>query len=98
MIDRGPGIRANLPMARRGQPLYTLTSHPMTHRWPDRAIGRSWVQPYLAPRNGHADASRRGHRNRTRRNKPMTQPDDLDAPETLLTPSEVAALFRVNPK
>jgi excisionase family DNA binding protein len=28
----------------------------------------------------------------------MTQPDDLDAPETLLTPSEVAALFRVNPK
>lgn len=28
----------------------------------------------------------------------MTQPDDLDAPEPLLTPSEVAALFRVNPK
>jgi excisionase family DNA binding protein len=28
----------------------------------------------------------------------MTQPDDLNAPETLLTPSEVAALFRVNPK
>lgn len=24
--------------------------------------------------------------------------DDLDAPEQLLTPSEVAALFRVNPK
>ena len=28
----------------------------------------------------------------------MTQPDDLDAPDALLTPSEVAALFRVNPK
>ena len=28
----------------------------------------------------------------------MTQNDDLEAPETLLTPSEVAALFRVNPK
>lgn len=28
----------------------------------------------------------------------MTQPDGFDAPETLLTPSEVAALFRVNPK
>ena len=24
--------------------------------------------------------------------------DDLDSPEALLTPSEVAALFRVNPK
>src|SRR5437870_2285079 len=28
----------------------------------------------------------------------MTQSDELDAPEALLTPSEVAALFRVNPK
>ena len=28
----------------------------------------------------------------------MTQHDDLDAPDALLTPSEVAALFRVNPK
>ena len=28
----------------------------------------------------------------------MAQPDDIDAPEALLTPSEVAALFRVNPK
>lgn len=28
----------------------------------------------------------------------MAQTDDLDAPEPLLTPSEVAALFRVNPK
>ena len=28
----------------------------------------------------------------------MPQYDDLDAPEALLTPSEVAALFRVNPK
>jgi excisionase family DNA binding protein len=28
----------------------------------------------------------------------MPSPDDLDAPEALLTPSEVAALFRVNPK
>lgn len=28
----------------------------------------------------------------------MTEPDDLTAPETLLTPAEVAALFRVNPK
>src|SRR4026209_2031084 len=29
---------------------------------------------------------------------PMAQTDDFDAPEALLTPSEVAALFRVNPK
>ena len=28
----------------------------------------------------------------------MAERDDLDAPEQLLTPSEVAALFRVNPK
>ena len=28
----------------------------------------------------------------------MTNHDDLDAPEQLLTPSEVAAMFRVNPK
>lgn len=28
----------------------------------------------------------------------MDQERDLDAPEQLLTPSEVAALFRVNPK
>ena len=28
----------------------------------------------------------------------MAHNDELDAPEQLLTPSEVAALFRVNPK
>jgi excisionase family DNA binding protein len=28
----------------------------------------------------------------------MTEPRDLDAPDALLTPAEVAALFRVNPK
>jgi excisionase family DNA binding protein len=28
----------------------------------------------------------------------MTQQNDIDAPDALLTPSEVAALFRVNPK
>ena len=28
----------------------------------------------------------------------MPSHDDLDAPEQLLTPSEVAAMFRVNPK
>ena len=28
----------------------------------------------------------------------MAQPEDFDAPEALLTPSEIAALFRVNPK
>jgi excisionase family DNA binding protein len=28
----------------------------------------------------------------------MATPTDFDAPEALLTPSEVAALFRVNPK
>jgi excisionase family DNA binding protein len=28
----------------------------------------------------------------------MPNHDDLDAPEQLLTPSEVAAMFRVNPK
>jgi|SRR5690606_28405360 len=35
--------------------------------------------------------------NDTTRNT-MAQHDDIDAPEALLTPSEVAALFRVNPK
>ena len=33
-----------------------------------------------------------------RRRRQMAQNDELDAPEALLTPSEVAALFRVNPK
>ncbi|MGK2930003.1 MAG: BldC family transcriptional regulator [Acidimicrobiales bacterium] len=28
----------------------------------------------------------------------MAEHDDLDSPERLLTPSEVAAMFRVNPK
>jgi excisionase family DNA binding protein len=28
----------------------------------------------------------------------MANNEDLDAPEALLTPSEVAAMFRVNPK
>jgi excisionase family DNA binding protein len=28
----------------------------------------------------------------------MTEPEDLTAPEQLLTPAEVAAMFRVNPK
>ena len=28
----------------------------------------------------------------------MTSPDETDVPETLLTPAEVAQLFRVNPK
>lgn len=28
----------------------------------------------------------------------MAEYEDLDSPEALLTPSEVAALFRVNPK
>ena len=28
----------------------------------------------------------------------MDQHEDLDTPEALLTPSEVAAMFRVNPK
>lgn len=28
----------------------------------------------------------------------MAENDELEAPEALLTPSEVAALFRVNPK
>ena len=29
---------------------------------------------------------------------PVAENDDVDAPEQLLTPSEVAAMFRVNPK
>jgi len=33
-----------------------------------------------------------------RRTIEMAQTEDFDAPEALLTPSEVAALFRVNPK
>lgn len=28
----------------------------------------------------------------------MADPEDLDTPDALLTPSEVAAMFRVNPK
>ncbi|MFP5322518.1 MAG: BldC family transcriptional regulator [Acidimicrobiia bacterium] len=28
----------------------------------------------------------------------MAEHDDLDSPDALLTPSEVAAMFRVNPK
>src|SRR3954447_22822959 len=40
-----------------------------------------------------------GSRSINRRTPPkMAQTDDFDAPEALLTPSEVAALFRVNPK
>jgi len=35
---------------------------------------------------------------RQKDNDHMAQTDDFDAPEALLTPSEVAALFRVNPK
>jgi excisionase family DNA binding protein len=45
-----------------------------------------------------AATSERGCRNRTIEDRTMTQHDDIDAPEALLTPSEVAALFRVNPK
>ena len=39
-----------------------------------------------------------GSQSNDRRTRPMAQTDDFDAPEALLTPSEVAALFRVNPK
>ena len=39
-----------------------------------------------------------GSQSNDRRTHLMAQTDDFDAPEALLTPSEVAALFRVNPK
>src|SRR5215210_4468734 len=51
---------------------------------------------YLSGETGHA-----AHRvavHDTKDTRPMAQTDDFDAPEQLLTPSEVAAMFRVNPK
>ncbi len=39
-----------------------------------------------------------GSARRNQRKADMASHDDLEAPERLLTPSEVAALFRVNPK
>ena len=41
-----------------------------------------------------AERSRSSHE----KDHQMAQTDEFDAPEALLTPSEVAALFRVNPK
>lgn len=41
----------------------------------------------------------KGRRSADRRTRTkMAQTEEFDAPEALLTPSEVAALFRVNPK
>jgi excisionase family DNA binding protein len=47
--------------------------------------------------NGHRDVCLQRNRSRTTEMR-MATSDDLDAPEALLTPSEVAQLFRVNPK
>jgi excisionase family DNA binding protein len=60
-------------------------------------MGAATTEPYVHGRNGHAATFERGRQNHTTRNT-MAQHDDFDAPEALLTPSEVAALFRVNPK
>ena len=70
----------------------------MTHpgHWPDCAgavtSGRNRTRravPDAANGSQHTTPEGKNH---------MAQHDDLDAPERLLTPSEVAQLFRVNPK
>src|SRR5438067_2876975 len=60
-------------------------------------MARSSPRSYLLGRNRTCRPN--GCSPPTRRTRPqMAQTDDFDAPEALLTPSEVAALFRVNPK
>src|SRR3546814_14187946 len=66
-------------------------------KWPVQAIGVVTHETYVWRRNGQPATSELGFRNHTTRNT-MALHDDIDAPEALLTPSEVAALFRVNPK
>src|SRR5262245_57370928 len=53
------------------------------------------VHSYLPGRNR---TLARCHMRQTGGGVGLVQNDELDAPEQLLTPSEVAALFRVNPK
>src|SRR4051794_18035403 len=57
-------------------------------RWVARSYSRRTKRTCGALRRS---SRRKGHHT-------MAQTDDFDAPEALLTPSEVAALFRVNPK
>src|SRR3546814_20062581 len=66
-------------------------------KWPVQAIGVVTHETYVWRRNGQPATSELGFRNHITRNT-MALHDDIDAPEALLTPSEVAALFRVNPK
>ena len=48
--------------------------------------------PYVYSRTGHIAATADA------KDETMADHENLDSPEALLTPSEVAALFRVNPK
>src|SRR3546814_10418120 len=73
-----------------------LVTHSMS-KWPVQAIGVVTHETYVWRRNGQPATSELGFRNHITRNT-MALHDDIDAPEALLTPSEVAALFRVNPK
>src|SRR2546421_12583051 len=57
---------------------------------------RSTARSYLRGRNRTCRPT--GCSPPTEGHDQMAQADDFDAPEALLTPSEVAALFRVNPK
>ena len=65
-------------------------------KWPYRAMARrfspfvsSWQETDMT-----AERSRSSHE----KDHQMAQTDEFDAPEALLTPSEVAALFRVQPE
>src|SRR5437773_4828083 len=59
-------------------------------------MARWATHSYLPGRKWTCRPNGRVHDSRT--TTTMAQNDDFDAPEALLTPSEVAALFRVNPK
>src|SRR3954451_2445735 len=59
-------------------------------------MARSSGRSYLLGRNRTCRPKVAVHRQKD--TTTMAQTDDFDAPEALLTPSEVAALFRVNPK
>src|SRR3546814_18663818 len=73
-----------------------LVTHSMS-KWPVQAIGVVTHETYVCRRNGQHATTELGLRNHITRNT-MALHDAIDAPEDPLTPSEVAALFRVNPK
>lgn len=55
-------------------------------------FGEAFVALTRTGRNEHRPVQLRG------KHPTMAEHENLDSPEALLTPSEVAALFRVNPK